>query len=252
MWMFGVVSSIKAFSGKLSVPFTPSDGVFRHYLIKAGDSAPFIRNLSSNGVKQAALSSFIDCRKAMFKSPYRVLIRTKRCLIPATHLIAVSKTGQAYCIYCLEGKPFFLAGIWDSLPKDQLSTNSFHLLTCSPNSIASACLMEEMPIILPPSSEKIWLSETVALSDITALLHTPKSDRIDAYPISSSTLEIPSHTDAKLLSPVGKSYWKAQKDEHEAFIKHKLARIEKHKQDKADWDTKQWQERLEKLKGNTN
>jgi putative SOS response-associated peptidase YedK len=96
----------------------------------------------------------------MFKSAYRA----RRCLVPIDgffewkDIFGTGKNKQPYAIALKSGKPFALAGVWETF-RDQagIEIRSFAIVTCPANEMM-ADIHHRMPVILNPEDYDRWLS----------------------------------------------------------------------------------------------
>jgi Uncharacterized conserved protein len=100
----------------------------------------------------------------------------KRCLILADGFYEWKKTGRVkkpYRITLLDGKPFALAGLWDSwLSPTGQTINSCTIITTTANKLMEP-IHNRMPVILPQDMESLWLDERVTSSREVKGLLTP-------------------------------------------------------------------------------
>lgn len=142
------------------------------------------------------------------KPSFRKPIRSQRCLVIADCFIEGTvneKLSKPYVVYLKEHvRPFAFAGLWDSWANKETGEiiNSFSIITTVANKLLEKLPHHRSPVILSQRSEKRWLSESAALSDITRLLKPYPAEKMNAYPISSA-IKNPKAEGAELLKPIG-------------------------------------------------
>jgi putative SOS response-associated peptidase YedK len=94
------------------------------------------------------------------KPSFRVAVRKRRCLIPADGFYEWRKTAagkQPYLIGFENGRPFAMAGLWESWRQpDGSPLESCTIITTAANPVV-ADLHERMPVILPTELYDEWL-----------------------------------------------------------------------------------------------
>lgn len=140
------------------------------------------------------------------KPSFRKPIRSQRCLVIADAFIE-GTTGRGldepYVVYLKSGRPFALAGIWDTWlnPETGELVNSFAIITVPPNSLLQRLPHHRSPVVLRRSDEYRWL-RSEHLHEITQLLEPYPSEDMNAYPVSPR-LKNPKLNSRDLLEPVG-------------------------------------------------
>ncbi len=124
------------------------------------------------------------------KPTWRLPIRSKRCLVPATGFFEWRHFANAkypYFISLNKKQPFSIAGIWDSWTcKDTGEIiNSFSLITAEANSLMEKIhnTKKRMPVILRSQDEEAWLNMDVELPEALALLKQYPSEEMMAHAI---------------------------------------------------------------------
>jgi putative SOS response-associated peptidase YedK len=122
------------------------------------------------------------------KPAFRAAFRSRRCLVPANGFYEwrrAERTKQPYFVRMRDGRPFGLAGLWETWENPEGSrTESCAILTTEANAVVSP-LHNRMPVIVPPEQYGRWLEPGNAkLDDLKALLTPYPPDPMDAYPVS--------------------------------------------------------------------
>ncbi|MBU0763203.1 MAG: SOS response-associated peptidase [Bacteroidetes bacterium] len=141
------------------------------------------------------------------KPSFRKPIRSQRCLVIADAFIEGTTNeglSKPYVVYLREReRPFAFAGIWDKWLNRETGEllNSFSIITTTANSLLQKLPHHRSPVILPRSSERIWLRNS-PLTDITSLLRPYNPDKMNAYPVSPA-IKNPRAEGAELIKPIG-------------------------------------------------
>jgi putative SOS response-associated peptidase YedK len=142
------------------------------------------------------------------KPAFKRAIREQRCLIPADAFIEgpeLEKLSKPYLVY-LQNKvrPFSLAGVWDQWknPATGELISSFAIITTVANLLLQNIGHHRCPVILHREDEKKWLSNNVALAEITGLLRPYPAELMNAYPISPK-IKDPKEDNPELIQPIG-------------------------------------------------
>jgi putative SOS response-associated peptidase YedK len=123
------------------------------------------------------------------KPSYRSAFKKRRCLVPVSHFYEWQKAGktkQPFAITMADGKPFTIAGIWESWtsPGGQ-SVESVALLTTEPNELMKA-IHDRMPVILPASVYDVWLDpKNENVESLKELLTAYPAEHMKAWPVST-------------------------------------------------------------------
>jgi putative SOS response-associated peptidase YedK len=137
--------------------------------------------------------SLINARSetAAEKPSFKASFRRRRCLILTDGFFEWSKptSGKSktpYYITMKDQSPFGFAGLWEiwNSPEGD-SIRSACILTTSPNEIVKP-IHERMPVILPPDSYQVWLTEgEVQPTELQPLMKPYPADSMQAYPVST-------------------------------------------------------------------
>jgi putative SOS response-associated peptidase YedK len=118
------------------------------------------------------------------KAPFKQIIKSHRCLIPADGFYEWKKEGKnkvPHRITLASDELFAFAGLWDSWEdKKGDIVNSFTIITTSANSLMSE-IHERMPVILPKDLELEWIKMDLTDNDITELLKPYPSEKMSYY-----------------------------------------------------------------------
>ena len=135
------------------------------------------------------------------KASFRNAIRKKRCVVPASGFYEWkrgSRIRQPYLFGMKSGRPFALAGLWESngaVPEGPVET--FTILTTTANSLMQP-LHDRMPVILPDTAIDRWLDPMTA--DIGDLLVPLPENEMAARPVSAYANN-PMNEGAECLAP---------------------------------------------------
>jgi putative SOS response-associated peptidase YedK len=137
----------------------------------------------------------------MFRSAYA----KRRCLVPVDNFFEWAKVKgrgpkQPYAIAMRSGRPFALAGLWESWrhPGTGEIVRTFCVITVPANDMIGA-IHDRMPAIIPPESYDRWLS-TVEPDPRDLLVPHPSQPMV-MWPISHAVNK-PEHDDASILAPI--------------------------------------------------
>ena len=205
----------KEFNAQFNLPFT---GV---YNAAPSHSLPVITNESPNVVQlfrwglipfwakdEKIAYKTINARSedVISKPSFRKPIRSQRCLVLANCYFEwkrVEEEKVPHVIYIQDQRIFAMAGIWDQWISKESGEliESFSILTL-PATPRLNPLHHRMPIILPKSRRHRWLSNSLPLSEVTALFNQYPQERMNAYPVSS-LVNSPINNTAEIVQPIG-------------------------------------------------
>lgn len=121
------------------------------------------------------------------KTSFKVSFSRKRCLIPLDGFYEwkkIDRRKKPYRIVRNDKEVFSVAGLWDTWLDDKNEeVNSFTIITVPANKILKN-LHNRMPAILFKEEERLWIDDSLPISDIKNLLKPFPSDLIYAYPVS--------------------------------------------------------------------
>lgn len=142
--------------------------------------------------KNAAIgNSLINARAETLheKSSFKMPIRKKRCLIPASGFyewkaIAGEKRKIPHFIRMKSSDCFTFAGLWDSWKDSENNTIiTATIITTVPNELMAA-IHNRMPVIIPREQRNLWLSNHEDINEISKLLKPYPSEEMTVYPVS--------------------------------------------------------------------
>jgi len=129
----------------------------------------------------------IHLDNAITKATLKVLLKNKRCLIPADGYYEwkqVSGQVQPYFVHMKDDRVFAFAGLWDHWEGPERSINSCAILTQNANPLISK-IHDYMPIILEYADYDFWIDNTIQdLDDIKLICKPYPADNLDYYPVS--------------------------------------------------------------------
>ena len=104
------------------------------------------------------------CETVHEKPAFRIGIRARRCIIPASGFFEWDHSGKAripHYITMKDSSPLAFAGIWDSWKSPEgEAVESCSILTTTSNTLV-ATLHDRMPVILHPTEFDLWLDRTM-------------------------------------------------------------------------------------------
>ena len=122
------------------------------------------------------------------KPSFRVALRRRRCLIPATGFYewkAVPGGKQPYNIQLVDGGLFAFAGLWERWQGDAGQVVESCTIIVTEANKAISPIHDRMPVILDPSDYKSWLDPQLQDSaSLQPLLRPCPPNRINSYPVS--------------------------------------------------------------------
>jgi len=124
------------------------------------------------------------------KASFRSIIRTQRCLVPATHYYEhqwrdeKGRVKHKYKLGVKNQDGFFMAGIFDHWihPNTQELKQTFTILTTEANELCAEIhnTKKRMPVILTNENAKVWLKPSLSDSEILALAKPLETDKMFA------------------------------------------------------------------------
>jgi putative SOS response-associated peptidase YedK len=126
---------------------------------------------------------------ATTKPAFRISIKRKRCLVPATGFYEWKRLANGkvpYYIHLKDDSVFAFAGLYDSwLSSDGEQLMSFAIITTTPNALMSK-IHNRMPAVLDRVSEDQWLSKDQLMdSELKRILKPYPAQSMDAYEVST-------------------------------------------------------------------
>ena len=135
------------------------------------------------------------------KPAFRDAFKTRRCLVVADGFYEWPVKDKPRLITLKDAEPFAFAGLWESWGPKNDKTETFTILTTTPNEFM-ADLHHRMPVILAPESWPAWLGEREASTDDLAALCWPfPADRMTAWPVSARVGNV-KNDDPELVAPL--------------------------------------------------
>ena len=169
----------------------------------------YVINARSEGDHNKENDPKYNGAKGILSKPmFRKAIRSQRCLIIADAFIegtTAKRLSEPYLVYRGGNKrPFAMGGIWDEwIDKESGEvTNSFAIITTTPNELLQKIPHHRSPLILSKEDEKKWLSNDTPLEEITAMMKPFDDSEFNAYPISPE-IKSSKNKDFEVLKPTG-------------------------------------------------
>lgn len=175
------------------------DGARRHSLLRWG--------LIPHWAKEVKKPQINARGETVFEKPmFRDAARRRRCLILADGFYewkrdANDKPLQAYFIERADGKPFAMAGIWDTwISPDGEVVDSVAIVTTEANA-EIAPIHDRMPVILAPKDYLTWIeAERVTAEEAKALIKPAPDGTFAPKPVSNRANAV-RNDDAANLEP---------------------------------------------------
>lgn len=225
---YGTVIKKESIAKALERNIREGKDYYQNYLFRPGDLAPVITDSAPNSIQEFKFGMTPSWEKqerfyfnargedVVTKPSFRVQIRKKRCVIPATHFIEGTtneKWKRPYLLF-LKRKPFFFAGIWDEWvnPVNEQKVFGFAIITTEPNNVIKSIPHHRSPVILPAGHERTWLNPESPLMKITSLIGPTSEREMDYYPIDPTRIKF---KDRSTLEPTGKTYWQKMKEKED-------------------------------------
>lgn len=139
------------------------------------------------------------------KPPFRSLLKTGRCLVPASGFYEWKKEGKQKVPYYLtvKGSPLFaFAGLCDAWQgPDGTMLATYTIITCGPNALLAE-VHNRMPVILSRENEERWLSrDPPAPQDLPSILAPYPASAMAMVPVSD-LVNNPAVDDEQLVQPL--------------------------------------------------
>jgi putative SOS response-associated peptidase YedK len=140
------------------------------------------------------------------KPMFRDLLKSQRCLVPATGFYEWKKESRGkkpYYVRMKDNSIFSFAGLYDQYrASDGQQVATFTIITTEPNEVVSP-LHDRMPAILKREDEEIWLQSCILYRDqVVEILQPYPASQMIAYPVSKA-VNTPDNDRAELIRPVG-------------------------------------------------
>lgn len=156
--------------------------------------------------KSAGDRRYINARgETVFeKLAFRAAARHKRCLVVADGYYEWKATGARktpYFFSMTEGRPFAMAGMWDSWERERDRIESFAIITTTANEL-SAAVHDRMPAIIKPEDYDLWLDAKIADPARLAPLIAPyAANSMQCWTVSTKVGD-PKNETPDLIKPV--------------------------------------------------
>lgn len=132
---------------------------------------------------------FVSAEKIFEKSNLKRKLDNYRCIIPMDGFFAWKKVGKKefipYRIIPLDQSLFSVPGLWEEFEDENGRTvHTFSIVhTRAPQAVES--ITPEMPVILYPEGEEIWMDNQSSEEDIVSVLKPYSNDELSLYTVSS-------------------------------------------------------------------
>jgi len=132
---------------------------------------------------------FINARAetVLQKPSFSESFERRRCLIPADGFYEWKRSGklkQPYYFQLSDEATFAFAGIWDRWQADGRVILSCAIITTTANELLAG-VHDRMPVILDPSSHRLWLNTDVSPRQLSELLLPFPAEEMKSHPVSS-------------------------------------------------------------------
>jgi len=120
------------------------------------------------------------------KPSFKESFEKRRCLILADGFYEWERNGkisQPYFFQLQHAEPFAFAGVWDRWRVEDRSITSCAIITTTANELL-AKFHTRMPVILPPESYDLWLSDASRAADLKSLLLPFPADQMTSHAVS--------------------------------------------------------------------
>jgi putative SOS response-associated peptidase YedK len=140
------------------------------------------------------------------KPAFRSLLKTHRCLVPASGFFEWKKEGKRknpYYIRLTDEPLFSFAGLCDQWQNPAgVTVSTYAIVTCRAN-VLVAPLHDRMPVILNRENEDCWLNPgPVTPASLSAILTPYPAGRMEVVPVSD-LVNNPSTDDERVIRPLG-------------------------------------------------
>ena len=156
--------------------------------------------------KSAGDRRYINARgETVFEKPaFRAAARRSRCLVVADGYYEWKAAGARktpYFFSMTEGRPFAMAGMWDSWERERDRIESFAIITTTANEL-SAAVHDRMPAIIKPEDYDLWLDAKIADPARLAPLIAPyAANSMQCWTVSTKVGD-PKNETPDLIKPV--------------------------------------------------
>ena len=201
--------------------FDPMMGARSRFNISPGNEMPVIIRPAENHLAVMrwgliprwttdirAVKALINARAETIaeKPAFRSLLKTHRCLIPASGFFEWKKEGKSknpYYIRLRGNQLFSFAGLWDQWRNPEgVTVSTYTIITCNANPLV-APLHDRMPVILSRPGEERWLDPNpVSPADLKKILIPYPAGDMEAMPVSD-LVNNPAADDERVIQPLG-------------------------------------------------
>jgi len=178
----------------------PKTGEYRQGLLRWGLIPNWTKEISPKRKPINATAERV-ATAPMFRDAYA----RRRCIVPVDNFfewkaVKGAKAKQPYAIALKSGKPFGIAGIWESWehPESGEVIRTFCIITTAANELVLD-IHDRMPVILPPETYDRWLASIEP--DPGDLLVPFPAELMMMWPISTRVNK-PDHDDPEILDPL--------------------------------------------------
>jgi putative SOS response-associated peptidase YedK len=126
------------------------------------------------------------------KPAFRSAFKARRCIVPISGFYEwqmlestaprAKPSKQPWYIVRADALPMLAAGLWERRTHDSVTTETFTILTTSPNAFM-ARLHDRMPVILEPPQARSWISCDTASAH--AMMQPAADGVLTAHPVST-------------------------------------------------------------------
>ena len=139
------------------------------------------------------------------KPMFRELLKSKRCLVPASGFFEWKQEGghKIPCYVHLKDDPVFtFAGLYDTWSNPAGATlSTYTIITTAPNSLM-APIHDRMPVILQSEDEKRWISPgPLGADDLHRIFSPYPEEGMEIYPVSDRVNKT-AVDDEKVIEPL--------------------------------------------------
>lgn len=203
--------------------FNPMIGARSRFNVAPGNEMPVITNTEKNELVLMKWGLVPHWTKDLSFTPrpvnaraetlaekpmYQPLLKTGRCLVPASGFFEWKKEGKQkipFYFFLPESTLFAFAGLYDTW-KTPVGTSftTYTIITCEPNPLC-AKVHNRMPVILSRENEMRWLSQDpLTQQDLSRILAPNPESKMAKIPVSD-LVNNPSIDDERLVQPLGSS-----------------------------------------------
>lgn len=140
---------------------------------------------------------------------FRAALKRRRCLVPATGFYEWKREKDSkvpFYLHMKDDSMFAFAGLYERWgAQDGRTVQSFTIVTCKPNSVASE-IHNRMPVILRREDESRWISEEpLGDQELKGMLLPFPSDEMESHRVSTE-INNPRVDNEELILPVRRAH----------------------------------------------